>query len=107
MKNKVKKLVAAVLLDVTLCGGMLTAQAASSGHVHNSYQTYAGTIRSVNSTHQYVTAINRDTRGNIVGYRYGTCIVTTYLDKYNYVCHDCGTVTGSTTKTRVGHSVHH
>lgn len=111
MKRKVKKLVALVLLGMLVCGGAMTAQAASvstqAAHVHQSYQTFAGTIRSTNTTHQYVTAINYDHNGNVVGYVYGTCIVTTHLDSYNYVCWECGAVTGSTTRTRVTHSVSH
>ncbi len=111
MKGKVKKLVALVLLGTMVSGGAMTAQAASvstqAAHVHRSYETFAGTIRSTSTTHQYVTAINYDHNGNVVGYRYGTCIVTTYLDSYNYVCWECGAVTGGLTKTRVTHSVSH
>lgn len=105
MTNKVKKVAAILLLTVSLCGTVLTVHAAE--HVHDSYETFAGTIRSVNSTHQYVTAVNHDKNGNIVGYQYGTCTVTTSLNQYNYVCHICGQVTGSTTRTVTSHSVSH
>lgn len=111
MKGKVKKLVALVLLGMLVSGGAMTAQAASLStqavHVHHSQETFAGTIRSVNATHEYATAINYDHNGNVVGYRYGTCIVTTNLNSYNYVCWECSTVTGSATKTIVTHSVAH
>lgn len=105
MRKRLKKLVAVAIVGATLCGTMITTHAAS--HTCDSYMTFVGTIRSVNTTHQYVQAVNRDYNGNVVGYVYGNCTVTTYLDKYNYVCKHCGAVTGSTTKTRVGHSVNH
>ena len=69
---------------------------------------FAGTVSSVTTTHQYVTAVNHDKYGNIVGYQYGTCYVTQYFDSYNYVCQYCGAITGQAPQqVRVVHSVNH
>lgn len=100
MKNKIKRITAALLLGVMLFGGIMTAQAAeiqSSSHAHKyNRDEFVTTIRSVNATHQYVDS-SGVTR---------TCTVTTYLDQYNKVC-SCGYVLSTYTTTRVKHSASH
>ena len=83
MKRKIKKSIALVLLGITLCGGALTAQAATTGNCY---------------THQGVR-INTGTHPNTYQHVHGakTCTVTQKYQDYKIVCTKCGVVlsTGS------------
>ncbi len=111
MKNKIKKVVAAVLLGTLLLGNTLAVQAADARvgvHTHEFQETFSRTIRSVHTTHEYVTGNIYDINGKLIGHTYGTCDVTTYLNEYIYKCKYCSATTGtSTTRTEVVHSVNH
>ena len=111
MKNKMKSLVAIMLLGTTLCSGMLTAQAATAradGHTHDYRETFSSTIRSVHTTHQYADGVIRDVNGKVIGYTYDTGDIMIYVDEYIYKCVHCTATTGSTsTHIREVHSVSH
>ena len=106
MKNKIIKIGAVCILTMSLgCTQMLNVKAE---HVHNSYPRFSRIARTITTPHQYATAVNHDKNGNVVGFQYGTCYVSQQFHEYEYVCIDCGMVTGQApTRTVTVHSVNH
>lgn len=80
MNKKMKKLIATLLLGMTLCGSVLTAQAAVLGCGHPSTITTT-THYNVTYTHTYTA--------NSVEYVY---TITVPHTKFIVTCSNCGTV---------------
>ena len=75
MKNKFRKVIATLVVGVTLCGSILTAQAAE-GCTHSTATRYSYTVYSPYQTHTYGN-------GQVCKYR----VVSTYGTVY---CTKCG-----------------
>lgn len=93
MKKRVKKIMAALLISVMVCGMMITSHAATC--VHDTYSVYTYTSTTGQTTHQYVKETRHNPDGTVT-YIYGLCTITGCIDHYNYVCRKCGAVTGTT-----------
>lgn len=105
MKNKMKIIVTITLLSVMLLGGVITAHAATCPPHETEPKIKLSTVAG-QTTHDYLKEIRHNIDGTTT-YIYGLCTVTSYSDKYDYVCTKCNAVTGSGTGTHVTHSVSH
>ena len=105
MKNKMKIIVTIMSLSVMLLGGVITVHAETCPP-HDTKPVLKLSTVIGQTTHDYLKEIRHNLDGTTT-YIYGLCTVTTYSDKYDYVCTKCNTVTGSTTGTHVTHSDSH
>ena len=105
MKNKMKITVTMMLLSVMLFGGVINVHAATCPPHETKAVLKLSTVVG-QTTHDYLKEIRHNLDGTTT-YIYGICTVTSYSDKYDYVCTKCNAVTGSTTGTHVTHSVSH
>ena len=105
MKNKMKIIVTIMSLSVMLLGGVITVHAETCPP-HDTKPVLKLSTVIGQTTHDYLKELRHNIDGTTT-YNNGLCTVTTYSDKYDYVCTKCNTVTGSTTGTHVTHSDSH
>lgn len=105
MKNKMKRLTAALLMGVMLFGGVLTAHAAtlptasptSSSHAHKKDREEVSTVSTPRVPHQY-----QDRQGNIKN----DCYVRTVFKTTRIIC-SCGEVIETINTSVDEHSIAH